>query len=84
MGLPRPSGSPITLPATDWSSSLSAAACPIRALVGRERKNALLDPLRSRVTCENAGPHSGKPPIADKDALSVTFELGRQSPRVRS
>jgi hypothetical protein len=67
MGLPRPPGSPITLPATDWSSSLSAAACPIRALVGRERKNALLDPLRSRTTCENAGLHSGKPPIADKD-----------------
>jgi hypothetical protein len=69
MGLPRPPGSPITLPATNWSSSLSAAACSIRALVGRERKSALLRPLRSRTTCENAGLHSGKPPIADKDEV---------------
>jgi hypothetical protein len=74
MGLPRPPGSPITLPATNWSSSLSAAACPIRALAGRKRKSALLDPPRSRTTCENAGLHSGKPPIADKD------EVGGSSP----
>jgi hypothetical protein len=29
--------------------------------------SALLHPLRSRTTCKNAGSHSGKPPIADKD-----------------
>jgi hypothetical protein len=66
MGLPRPRGSPIALPATDWSSSLSRG-CGV--LVGRERKNALLDPLRSRTTCENAGLHSGERVIADKDEV---------------
>ena len=42
MGLPRPPGSPITLPATNWPSSLSAAACPIRALVGRNLRTHYL------------------------------------------
>jgi hypothetical protein len=36
--------------------------------------SALLDPLRSRATCENAGLHSGKRLIADKD------EVGGSSP----
>ena len=33
----------------------------------RASKNALLRPLRSRTTCKNAGLHSGKRVIADKD-----------------
>jgi hypothetical protein len=33
-------------------------------------KSALLRPLRSRMTCENAGLHSGKRVIADKTAMA--------------
>jgi hypothetical protein len=63
-GAAAPTGSPIALPATDWSSSLSRGR---GVPVGRKRKNPLLHPLRSAATCRNAGLHSGKRMIADKD-----------------
>jgi hypothetical protein len=34
-------------------------------------KSTLLDALRSRATCRNAGPHSGEGKIHGKDVLSA-------------
>jgi len=81
MGLPRPPGSPITCRRRVGPLACPAARCPVRALVGRERKTALLRPLRWRTTCENAGLHSGERVIADKDEVPGSSP-GRPTPIV--
>jgi hypothetical protein len=82
MGLPRPPGSPIALLATDWSSSLSAAAASCPCAGRRECRSALLGTRRSRATCENAGLHSGEPPIADKDEAAGSSPARPTTPQL--
>jgi hypothetical protein len=69
MGLPRPPGSPIALPATSGWHTLPVATTLVRALIRAGCNNALLRPRRSAMTSRNAGLHSGEPPIADKDEV---------------
>ena len=57
-GAAAPTGSPITLPATDRWPTLPAAGGNSWGLVRAGCNNALLRPQRSGVTWENAGPHT--------------------------